>query len=657
MKKLYFLFFWFSLAALPLLGRSPVVLMQQLNRATSPQKKVELLNLISEYYREVEPKQAVLYGQQAAELAQQLKNREQLSAAYNNISIGHYWLNNLIQASEFTYKAMKIREALHDSVGLASSYNALGSIHLEQHNYDLSLSFFQKALDLGRRMKRPRTISASLNNIGSTYELLDQPEKALGYYLQVKEIDAKAGDQYDKALSDLNLGNIYFKLGNKKEALSHLYNSLALSEEIRNEVNKMYIYRSLAQIHLSDKEYQKAAETAQKSLDISLKISSPEGVKEASKLLNEAYLAQKNYPAAHRYLTLHTAYKDSLQNRQRNEAEAEMHAKYELERKEDENHRLRVEQELQAENLTQKSYIQYATGILLLLSLALAYVFFKGRRRAKRANEQLYEFNLLILEKNQDIQQQKEELEKLNHQKDLLFSIIAHDLRSPLISLQSLLQLLSMGKLPQEKLDRFMKELDMQQQNTIGLLDNLLVWAKIQMKGFSLEPEPLALRELVEQNLQLLLPQADKKGILLLNNVPDELCALVDEETLKLVFRNLLSNSIKFCTEGDTVEVMAEHLNEYQLIVTVKDCGMGISDENQQKLFGPNNFKEKGTANEKGNGLGLMLCKEFIEKNGGEIWVESELGNGSLFHFTVPSILALESSDTLSPSPQEESWI
>ncbi|WP_205504438.1 tetratricopeptide repeat-containing sensor histidine kinase [Rufibacter psychrotolerans] len=657
MKKLVFLFFSFSLAALPLLGRTPVVLMQELKRATSPHKKVELLNLISEYYREVDPKQTVLYGQQAAQLALQIKERKQLGTAYNNISIGHYWLNNLIEASAYTYKALKIREELHDSVGMASSYNALGNIHRGQENYTTSLSFFQKALAIGQQIKRKKTISTTLNNIGATYELMNQPEKALTYYLKVRELTKDENDQYDRALNDLNLGNIYFLLGNKNKALQHLYNALSLSEEIRNEVNKIYIYRCLAQIYLKDRDYPKAAQLAKNSLQVSQKLPSPEGVKEASLLLNEVYLAQKNYQLAHRYLQLHTAYKDSLQNRQQAEAQAEMHAKYELEKKEAENHRLRVEQELQQEKLWKKELTQYATGVLLLMSLALAYVFFKGRRRAKLAHEQLSEYNQVILEKNEDIQEQKEELEKLNHQKDLLFSIIAHDLRSPLISLQSLFQLVAMGKVPQDKLDRCMKELETQQQNTLNLLDNLLVWAKIQMKGVRLEPEPLQLRELVSINIELLLPQAQKKGIILENKVSEELWALVDGETLKLVFRNLISNAIKFCKEGDVVEVMAEPFDEDQLVVTVKDCGIGISAQNQMKLFGPNNFKERGTANEKGNGLGLMLCKEFIEKNGGDIWVDSELGVGTQFHFSVPAYPLAGSSEELTTQPQEESLV
>ncbi|WP_181306385.1 tetratricopeptide repeat-containing sensor histidine kinase [Rufibacter sp. XAAS-G3-1] len=654
MKKLYFLFFWFSLAAFPLLGRTPVVLMQELKRASSPQKKVELFNLISEYYREVDPKQSVLYGQKAAELALQINDRKQLASAFSNISIGHYWLDNLVQASAYTYKALKIREELHDSVGMASSYNALGNIHRGQENFDTSLDFFQKALTIGQKMNRENTISTTLNNLGATYELMQKPEMALTYYLQVQEIIKQGGDQFDQALSDLNLGNIYSKLGEKDKALTHLHNSLALSEEIRNEINKIYIYRSLAQIYLQAQAYSKAVNFAQKSLQISQQVPSPDGVKEAAWLLNEIYLAQGNFHQAHRYLTLHAAYKDSLQNREQSEAQAEMHAKYELEKKEAENNRLRMVHELQKEKLLQRELIQYTTGILLLVALVLAYIFFKGRRRAKSVNQQLSEFNQMILEKNQNINKQKEELEKLNHQKNLLFSIIAHDLRSPLISLQSLLQLISMGKLPQEKLDRFVKELETQQQNTLGLLDNLLVWAKIQMKGVRLEPEPYQLRDLVEQNIRLLLPQAQKKGISLQNSVSEEHWALVDEETLKLVFRNLLSNSIKFCHEGAVVEVMAHGSDEDQLVITVKDCGVGISPENQLKLFGPNHFKEKGTANEKGNGLGLMLCKEFIERNGGEIWVESEEGVGSHFHFTVPACQLFAPEEALSPAASEQ---
>ncbi|GAA4297272.1 tetratricopeptide repeat-containing sensor histidine kinase [Nibribacter koreensis] len=631
-------------------GRDTQQLLQDLKNVSAPQEKAELLNTITQHYWEIDPSLSVAYGLKAAAFCKDQGFQKLLATAYNNTSVAYYWLNNLPKATEFARKSLKLRENLKDSIGLGSSYNNLGNLLRDQNQFDLARTYFRKALSIGEKTGKKNVISTTLSNLGTVYELEKKYDTALVYYIQVNAMNQAANDPYELAIDHFNIGNVYLAMENESQSFFHLNKALAYSIQTRNKVNEMYVVRSLANLHLKKGKLREAQAYALQALAISKKIPSPEGIKESAHLLNKIFMAKKEYQKAHEYLTLYTSTQDSLRSQIQAQALAEVNAKYETDKSAIEIKRLKVEHELHSEKLAQKSKTQYTIGILLFLIGSLAVVFFRGRNRVHKINKQLSSYNQLILEKNASIQEQanalvvqsgllqsqKEQLENLNQVKDRLFSIVAHDLRGPLISLQSLLQIISMGNLPPEKMDRFIQDLNVQQQNTLGLLDNLLMWAKIQMKGMQLENKPVHLQQLVDQNLKLLMPQAAKKGIQLENNISGEVWAQADTETLKLVFRNLISNAIKFCQEEDLVEVTATVTGQDLVQVSVKDTGKGISPENQLKLFGPNHYKESGTANEKGNGLGLMLCKEFIEKNGGTIWVESQVGQGSQFHFTIP---------------------
>jgi two-component system sensor histidine kinase/response regulator len=649
-------------------GRNTQQLLQDLKNVSAPQEKAVLLNVITQHYWEIDPSLSVAYGLKAAAFCKDQGFQKLLATAYNNTSVAYYWLNNLPKATEFAKKSLKLRENLKDTIGLGSSYNNLGNLSRDQKQYAVARGYFQKALLIGHQQNKYKLTSTSLSNIGTVYELEKNYQKALDYYLQANAINQKAVDPYELAIDHFNIGNVYVSLQNKNKALYHLNKALAYSIQTENKVNEMYVVRSLAKLHIAQGNLKDALAYALQGLSIAKAIPSPEGVKESAQQLNEIYTAQREYQKAHQYLTLYTITQDSLRSQTQEQALAEVNAKYETDRSALEIKRLTAEHELHSEKLAQKTKEQYTVGILLFLIGALAVVFLRGRNRVQKVNQQLSTYNQLILEKNESIQEQanalaaqadllqnqKEQLESLNMVKDRLFSIVAHDLRGPLISLQSLLQIISLGNLPPEKMAKFMEDLKAQQQNTLGLLDNLLMWAKIQMKGMQLDSKPLQVHQLVDQNIKLLLPQAQKKGIQLENHIQSEVMALADAETLKLVFRNLISNAIKFCKEEDQVGISAMLTPEGFLQITVKDTGKGISAENQSKLFGPNHYKEIGTANEKGNGLGLMLCKEFIEKNGGTIWVESEVGQGSQFHFTIPACEASLDSIPYNPSRKLE---
>ena len=268
-------------------------------------------------------------------------------------------------------------------------------------------------------------------------------------------------------------------------------------------------------------------------------------------------------------------------------------------------------------------------GILLVLAFALFMFYYQSRFR---------KLNHLLTRKNDEITIEKEKTEKLSLLKDKLFSIISHDLRSPLVYSTSLLELIGSGNLEPDKLKRYGTELADELRQTIQLFDNLLNWAASQLKGMDINPEKLRVAELVNDNIQMVKSILEKKNILLTSNIEVNSYVLADKNMANLVLRNLLSNAIKFTPGSGKISI--EAIREDKMIkLTVTDTGTGIEEDIKNVLFsGDINQSIRGTNQEQGFGIGLKLCTEFVIKNGGEMKVESTLGIGSSFSFTLPAI-------------------
>jgi signal transduction histidine kinase len=240
-----------------------------------------------------------------------------------------------------------------------------------------------------------------------------------------------------------------------------------------------------------------------------------------------------------------------------------------------------------------------------------------------------------ISRQNVEIQAQTQQLRELNQLKDKLFSIISHDLRSPLGSLISLLNLTQEGYFTEEGFKEVVDELSKNVGYTTELLENLLQWAQSQMQGIKVNPSNFSLHDVANSKIALYSDQAANKGIVLKNFIDKDIKVFADSAMMELVFRNLIANAIKFCTNGSTITTSASLMKD-SVLVSVSDTGTGISPENLEKLFGKEIFSTKGTSNEKGTGLGLVLCKDFVFLNGGKIWAKSIQGVGSEFFFTIP---------------------
>lgn len=237
------------------------------------------------------------------------------------------------------------------------------------------------------------------------------------------------------------------------------------------------------------------------------------------------------------------------------------------------------------------------------------------------------------------LQQQKRDLKELNATKDKFFSIIAHDLKSPLNQLLGLSELLQ-KELESDKGDEVLNLVKLMGESAKTgrlLLENLLEWSRSQTGSLKFNPKVLDIEQLTNEVIELNTNNAIQKNISIKSKVKSGIFAFADENMIKTILRNLISNSIKFTMNGGKINLSAKK-NNGLVTYSVSDSGIGIAANDIKKLFridvNPNSI---GKSAEKGTGLGLILCKEFIQMNGGEVWVESKLGEGSAFKFTMPA--------------------
>jgi PAS domain S-box-containing protein len=226
-----------------------------------------------------------------------------------------------------------------------------------------------------------------------------------------------------------------------------------------------------------------------------------------------------------------------------------------------------------------------------------------------------------------------------NIEKDKFFSIIAHDLKGPLGGLIGLSELMAedIETIEKDELIEIAQNFHSSLKNIYKLLENLLDWSRLQRNTIQFNPEVTNLRLLSNNTAQILKAALSNKKISLVNNIPEDVFVYADENMVSTILRNLINNSIKFTNADGVITLSARESDDGKVVVSVKDTGIGMDAEHQKNLFKiGNNYSRLGTENEQGTGLGLILCKEFVNKNGGEIWVESTEGQGTEFFFTLP---------------------
>ncbi len=571
--------------------------------------------------------QTIEYYQKALEIREYIKDKKGISNCLNNIGVVYDDLGNYPKALDYYQRSLIIDQELEDKHGISGSLNNIGVIYESQKDYFRALEFYNKSLKISLELDDKTGISICFNNIGSVYANQENYSKALEYYYKSLDIDEKLKDQVGISIGLHCIGGIYIKQGLFLLALKKLGNAVKIKEKIGDNLGLCETYSDIGMVYLKTKNYKKALNYTEKSLEIAKKLNLLNEHKNIRKQLYEIYVAIENYKKALENYVLYKSLNDSIFNKEniRKIAILEYSIEYEKEKLD-----IKLEQQKKDAVITEEIKLHkiirnvFIVGSVLLLLLVV--IVYRSLRLKRRTND--------ILSK------QKNELEILNKTKNKFFSIIAHDLRSPFNAILGFSELLlkKHKQYDDEEREKYLEYLHESSKNTYELVENLFTWAISQSSIIKFTPENLDIKTIVSLAISKNEGAANRKDIKLVNNIVDEIIISADKNMLNTVLRNLISNSVKFTHKNGKVTVSYKLNNKLGFVeISVTDTGIGMSDEQMKSLFVINEKESyQGTDNEQGSGLGLILCKEFVEKHKGEIWAESTIGKGSIFHFTLP---------------------
>ncbi|UOQ55491.1 sensor histidine kinase [Hymenobacter cellulosivorans] len=603
--------------------------MALLRAATSVGKQAVSHRLIGSAHQELGSfNQAAYHFRRALHLDQQA--HDQAGAAADGLCLGNTLCSqgDTSQARLVYQVALRAFTRLGSSRGVAQVESRLGSLFAQQRKWEKALASQSRALQGWLQHRDSASAAAALHAIGSVYCQQGAYSRAL-FYLRGARQMAAATDSLRHSESLMGIGKVYLAVGNYEAALGSFRQAARLAPTVAAAEAPAQLYHLMAAAYDSMGQFEAAEQALHKALVMARHSSSQALLGQEYRALAELYRRTGRYQKSLAALTRVASLQDSVFAQERSAQVAELQTRYETEKKEREIQLLIKDRQIQDATLRRQTLLRNALAAGALLLLIIVGVLYRGRQQQSRINK-------LLERKNAAISWQKEELGRLNRTKDTLFSIISHDLRSPLSSLYSLLTLLNMGSLPPERLALHSARLTQGLNSTLQLLDNLLNWSAAQIKDDKIRPERLRLDVLAEETLALLLSDAERKNILLQNHLPIPTLVRADVNMVRLILRNLLGNAIKFTPEGGSVTLTAA-LQGASWSVAVHDTGIGIPAADFSQVLGSNApFTTLGTAQEKGTGLGLQLCKDFVERNGGQLTFTSRVGQGTTFAFTLP---------------------
>jgi signal transduction histidine kinase/uncharacterized protein HemY len=591
------------------------------------------------------------YYKKSLEIFEEINDKPE--EAYCLLSIGLIYATqgNYPMSLEYIQKSLRINEEIGDKQQTANCLNSIGIIYDEQANYTLALTYYQKSLKITEETGFKQGEAYCLNNIGEIYKKQKNYTSALSYYLQSLKISEESTDKRGMAVTLNNIGTIYYHQTNFNLALDYFQKALKISEEINDKLFISDSYTNLGSLYLARFNYKKALNYTQRSLIIAKEHELLNEQKRIYLQLSEIYTGIKNYKKALENYILYKEFNDSIFNEKNIQKITGLEYQYKFEK---EKQVIELEQQKKDAITAEKSKHQKILSISSILGFILVTSFglvvLRNFIQKRKANLILEKQKLQIEETNEELIVQKEEiqnfafeLEIANKTKDKFFSIIAHDLKSPLSALMGFSDLLLKRHKTYdiEKRETYIKYINESSIKILKLLDNLLAWAQSQTGVISFIPEVINVSELITEIFSLCEESAGNKEIKLILDAEKELSVDADKNMIDTVIRNLISNAIKFTPNKGEITVKSQTItdekNQKFAEISVTDSGVGIPLEIQSKLFKiTENVTTKGTEEETGTGLGLILCKEFVEKHSGKIWFESEVEKGSKFIFRIP---------------------
>ena len=644
--------------------------------------KVETsLKLIKALYDINDYERALEYILKSEKLSQNINYKKGIAEITYYKSLIYAQKNDYINAVSGYNKSKTLFNSLNDTLSVAKVNNSIGLIEIKRGNYNKGLQFSLAAIKELERRNLVKELNLSYSNLAKAYYNINLHEKALDFYLKALNVQLKLNDVKGINESQSKLAELYSNKKEHRKAIEY-YEKVLESSESDNDSIKGSVFPKLGGEYLKFNDYNKATKYLIQGYNINTRTKNKAGLLLALNNLGDLNLRQGRLNIAEKQLLDAGEIAKSLNNKtellkhyklmksldstrerfdkafvwqreyyelnnslKKNEVKinTQIETPFELEQNSINNtteerkpdNQISTFRQLET-NKTLEKYKLFLYGLLaalIVVSALLILVYLKRNTNIKYTQE-LEEKNVKIELQNEAFSEQTKHLENVNNVKDKLFSIVSHDLKDSLSSINGFIDLLKDGSLSREEFDDLIPELSENANNASLLLFNLLNWSKSQMQSLEPKPSLFDIQEVFETKVKLIEQRMENKGIDLVDHSLRDF-AYADRSMFEIVVQNLLANALKFCKNGDTITI-SNHISNGTCIVSVADTGIGISKENLDKLFKDNSFTTMGTDNEKGTGLGLSICKELVELNQGKIWVESTQGKGSTFYVQLP---------------------
>lgn len=578
--------------------------------------------------------------------------------------------HNYEKAMDLFIQALSIEDSLHLEDRKVLTYVAVARVFEVVGDFHSSANFLNQAMKLNQERKGINTVAMILNNLGKVNAARGNLKDASGNYRQVlrykadisKEYEAEAhfnlahlqtlqgehaaaleshkkslalarqiGDKYMEAVSLNEIGILYGLMGNDEKSLANHLVSLDIRQTLSDTRGMAESLNNLGWLYFKWGESNKAITNGLLALEHGRESQAKDQMYKSYDLLSQSHKALGDFKNALMYKELTLAIYEFIQSEKHERQLLVTQNRYVISKKEtqiQELDALRLEREREIASQKKFRSILFLVVGLVVITAGLLLILYLVKRRSNR----------ILKVAKKEVQNQNVRLQALNQTKDKFFSIISHDLKGPLNSLTSFSRLLidHTDSMSREEIQLLARDLDKSVKNLLTLLENLLEWSRSQTGNIDFTGEIFDLTQLLEHNKNLLDSQAGAKRITIRIEGGRPLSVKLHKQSINTVVRNLISNAIKFTPENGVIRIGTQ-IGKGQLQVFVEDNGVGMSKDVLEKLFRlDSKHSTQGTANEKGTGLGLILCREFVEKNGGTIHVKSTPGKGTIFILSFP---------------------
>jgi len=605
---------------------------------TPESKHIAILNELANLYWTISFEKSLQYATQALEIAERLEDQSGIADSYNSIGVAYATLEIYDDAVAYFEKARDLRNAIHDRKGLVRSLNNLGIAYFNIGDTENSLSCFEEATRSSQEIKNDTLLAASYHNLGELNSYLGNLTKAASQ-LEISADYYQKASNFVERVEVLNiLGDVYLRSGNQEKALEKF--RLSREESIRLSLLKelSVAENQIGKIFLANGSFGNALTFFHSSLENARASDDIAAVSNAYFSISEYYLKIGDLPKAYNYRTMSSEFEDTLFTHSIEQKLTALQRQYDIESKDQELQLLRKNEEIENLEIEKNRYYRNFMIVLIIILITFSTISMYNLYQRRKSNiilekqKQLQEETNLQLIESQKVQQ------NINLAKNKIFTVLAEDLITPFNLLLEYTDLLEQNA--DESNTKAIRKnsgiIYQSSKNLFQLLENLLQWSRNQRGMIEFHPGYFDLYKTINHLISVEEVLAHKKSIEFRRDLQEALIVYADESHITTVLRNLVNNAIKYSHFGGWVKIGITDKNGFAE-VTITDNGVGINQEDMKKLFRMDtHITRKGTANERGTGLGLIVAHELILKNRGSISVESEEGKGTRFAFTIP---------------------